>query len=184
VTTHKILVIDDSRMIRRSVKDMLPTGFEVLEAKDGQEGISVIHKANPNLIMLDWLMHPMGGWDVYQELQKHPQLKAIPLVVMSGRKEEVTDKLPEPFEYFAFVEKPFEKKQLVDAIKEAMLKAKKHQPTTPVAAQPAAATGAGSDAMAEEIKALKAQMAKMQGEINGLKKKVEQLVGFIQKKLK
>jgi DNA-binding response OmpR family regulator len=183
VTTHKILVIDDSRMIRRSVKDML-AGFEVLEAKDGQEGLKAIHTDHPNLIMLDWLMHPMGGWDVYQELQKDPRLKTIPLVVMSGRKEEVTDKISEPFNYFAFVEKPFEKKQLVDAIKEAMKKAKTIPQSAPVAAETATPTGEVSEAMAQEIQELKAQVAKMQTEINGLKKKMEQLVGFIQKKLK
>ena len=61
----------------------------------------------------------MGG-EVYQEIQKEPRFRSIPLVLMSGRKEEVTDKLTEPFEYFSFVEKPFDREQLVDAIRAAM----------------------------------------------------------------
>ena len=127
--THKILVIDDSTVIRMRVKDMLPEGnFDVLEAKNGLEGYNLIRSEKPNLIMLDFLLPKMSGWEVYQEIQKDYRLKVIPLVLMSGRKEEVAEKLTEPFEYFAFIEKPFDQKQLFGAIKEAMAKAKKHRP--------------------------------------------------------
>jgi CheY-like chemotaxis protein len=110
VASHKILVIDDSKVIRMRVREMLPPGnFEVLEAKDGLEGLNLIRQAHPNLIMLDFLLPKMSGWEVFQTFQTHSELQAIPLVLMSGRKEEVTRKLAEPFEYFAFVEKPFER---------------------------------------------------------------------------
>ena len=67
----KIIVIDDSKVIRMHVKDMLPPGnFEVIEAKNGQEGYELICTENPNLIMLDFLLPKMSGWEVYQELQK------------------------------------------------------------------------------------------------------------------
>lgn len=125
MSSHKILVIDDSKVIRMHVKDMLPAGnFEVVEAKDGVEGYNLIRSEHPYLIMLDFFLPKMSGWEVYQEIQKEQQLKSIPLVLMSGRKEEVVEKIPEPFEYFAFIEKPFDQKQLVTAIKEAMTKAK------------------------------------------------------------
>lgn len=117
MSAHKILVIDDSKVIRMRVKDMLPeSNFRVLEAKDGVEGYNLIRSEKPNLIMLDFLLPKMSGWDVYQEVQKEYDLKKIPLVLMSGRKEEVVEKLTEPFEYFSFIEKPFEKKQLLEAI--------------------------------------------------------------------
>ncbi|MHC5830395.1 MAG: hypothetical protein ACYT04_84270, partial [Nostoc sp.] len=47
---------------------------------------------------------------------------------MSGRKEEVTEKITEPFEYFEFLGKPFDQKQLISAIKLAMTKAKLPRP--------------------------------------------------------
>jgi CheY-like chemotaxis protein len=179
VATHRILVIDDSRVIRMRVKDMLPGNFEVLEAKDGLEGFNLIRSANPNLIMLDFLLPKMSGWEVYQEIQKDPALQAIPLVLMSGRKEEVTEKLPEPFESFAFVEKPFEKKHLIGAIKEAMKKASERPAAVPVAAP----TG-DSSAVAQEVQQLRAKVNKMEAEINNLKKQMTQLVGFIKQKLR
>jgi DNA-binding response OmpR family regulator len=184
VSTHKILVIDDSKVIRMRVRDMLPQGnFEVLEARDGVEGYNMIRSEKPNLILLDWLLPKMGGWEVYQEVQKEYAMKSIPLVLMSGRKGEVLEKLSEPFEYFAFVEKPFEQRELVSAIKEAMAKAKKHsKPHTTDAGVSPVATG-DTATMAAEIQALKQQMAKMNGEMETLKKQLSQLVAFIKQKL-
>jgi CheY-like chemotaxis protein len=188
VASHKILVIDDSKVIRMRVREMLPPGnFEVLEAKDGIEGLNLIRQERPNLIMLDFLLPKMSGWDVFQEIQTHSDLQTIPLVLMSGRKEEVAEKITEPFEYFAFVEKPFEKKQLVDAIKEAMGKAKKPRPVTAAPAAAVSSSAADSSAAsvpAAEIEALNAKIAKMQAEIDGLKKQLTQIVTFIKQKLK
>lgn len=173
MANHKILVIDDSRVIRARVRDMLPAGnFEVLEAKDGVEGLNLIRQERPNLIMLDFILPRLSGWEVFQEVQRTPELQNIPLVVMSGRKEEVTDKLQEPFEHFEFIEKPFETKQLVDAIKAAMTKAKRprQQLETPSTAHPGLAT-------------LTHRISQMQSEIDGLKKTVAELAALVQQNL-
>jgi CheY-like chemotaxis protein len=192
VASHKILVIDDSRVIRMRVRDMLPKGnFEVLEAKDGVEGLNLIRQERPNLIMLDFLLPRMSGWEVFQQIQNQSELQSIPLVVMSGRREEVTEKIPEPFEYFEFIEKPFEQKELIEAIKAAMAKAKLPRmqtaaaaTTAPVATAAAPAGPTDSGASPAEIQALNEKIAKMQAEIDGLKKQLTQIVTFIKQKLK
>lgn len=181
MATHKILVIDDSRVIRNMVRDMLPKGnFQVLEAKDGVEGLNTIHQERPNLIMLDFLLPRMSGWEVFQQIQAQPALRA-PLVLMSGRKEEVTEKIPEPFEYFEFIEKPFEQKELVDAIKSAMAKFKKWPQPVTAAAAAAPADAAGS---AAEIAALNQKVQRLQGEVDLLKKQMAQILAFVKQKLK
>lgn len=125
MASNKILVIDDTTVVRVKVREMLPPGnFEVLEAKDGLEGINLIKQEKLSLIMLDFLLPKLSGWEVFQQVQANPELRKIPLVIMSGRKEEVTEKIPEPFEYFEFLGKPFDQKQLINAIKAAMTKAK------------------------------------------------------------
>ncbi len=187
MSTHKILVIDDSKVIRMRVKDMLPTGnFEVIEAKDGLEGFNLIRTENPNLIMLDFLLPKMSGWEVYQEIQKQPRLRSIPLVLMSGRKEEVTDKVTEPFEYFAFVEKPFDREQLVDAIREAMMKAKKQPQTADVvSSSPKIDPDSGNVLFLQaEIESLKTRVLELETEVEQIKKQFTQLVGFLKQKLK
>ncbi|MBE9146361.1 response regulator [Planktothrix mougeotii] len=189
---RKILVIDDSKVIRVRVREMLPPGnFEVLEAKDGKEGLEFVQREHPNLIMLDFLLPKLSGWDVFRQIQADETLRRIPLVLMSGRKEEVTEKISEPFQYFEFIEKPFEKKQLLDAIKSAFQKAnlprqplpKSGPETSPVSdSVPTPASAASGDAA--DMAAMKAEMAKMQAEIEALKKQVLQIKTFIQKKLK
>jgi len=185
VASHKILVIDDSSVIRSMVRDMLPKGnFEVLEAKDGLQGFNLIRQERPNLIMLDFLLPKMSGWEVFQQIQTQHDLQAIPLVLMSGRKEEVTEKLQEPFEYFEFVQKPFDQRQLIEAIKSAMAKAKRRPaPVAPPVAVAVPAVAPSQEAIVG-VDALNEKIAKMQTEIDGLKKQVAQIMNFIKQKMK
>lgn len=185
MTNHKILVIDDSRVIRMRVRDMLPQGnFEVVEAQDGVEGMDAIRSQRPNLIMLDFLLPRMSGWEVFQEIQANPDLQHIPLVLMSGRKEEVTEKMSEPFEYFEFIQKPFEQKELIEAIKAAMVKARKPRRAAVTATAATAPTAGGGEISAAEFQALQAQVKQLQGEIAQLKGQMGKMVAFIKQKLK
>lgn len=182
MATHKILVIDDSRVIRMRVREMLPEGdFEILEAKDGVEGLNLINQVHPNLIMLDFLLPRMSGWEVYQQIQSHADLQLIPLVLMSGRKEEVTEKIPEPFEHFEFIEKPFERKALIEAIREAMRKAselRRQRERAAAAAPVAVGTGASAD-----VQALTQRLEHLEQEVATLKKQMGQLLMFIKQRL-
>ena len=185
MSTHKILVIDDSKVIRMRVKDMLPEGnFDIIEAKDGLEGFNLIRTENPNLIMLDFLLPKMSGWEVYQEIQKQPQYRSIPLVLMSGRKEEVTDKIVEPFEFFSFVEKPFDRDQLVDAIRDAMMKAKKQPQFVKSAPSATGVSSTDVSVLTAEIEQLKSKVRQLERESEQIKKQFNQLVGFIKQKLR
>lgn len=182
MASHKVLVIDDSAVIRNMVRDMLPKGnFEVLEAKDGVQGINLVRQERPTLIMLDFLLPRMSGWEVFQQIQAQADLQSIPLVLMSGRKEEVTEKIKEPFEYFEFVQKPFDQKQLIEAIKLSMAKAKR-RPV--VAVSPGSATAAGGAVGGGDLTALTAKVTKLQAEVDALKKQQAQILAFIKSKLK
>ncbi len=162
MSTNKILVIDDSRVIRKTVRDMLPEGdFEVIEAKDGLEGIDFIEKERPSLIMLDFILPKMSGWDVFQQIQSNPDYQKIPLVLMSGKKEEVTSKISEPFEFFEFIEKPFDRVLLQEAIRVAMVKVRKARPR--VAELPGSGSiGGDAQVSNEEIIQLQAKIAQIQ----------------------
>ncbi|MEM0979875.1 MAG: response regulator [Cyanobacteria bacterium P01_H01_bin.58] len=183
MATHKILVIDDSRVIRMRVRDMLPQGnFEVLEAKDGVEGLNAIREQRPNLIMLDFLLPRMSGWEVFQEVQGQADLQSIPLVLMSGRKEEVTEKISEPFEFFEFIQKPFEQKELIEAIKSAMTKARKPRPKVATAATPEATVDSGGSSA--ELQALQTKVAQLETELAQVKAQMAKILAFIKQKLR
>jgi DNA-binding response OmpR family regulator len=191
VANNKILVIDDTTVVRVKVREMLPPGnFEVIEAKDGLEGYNLMLKEKVSLIMLDFLLPKMSGWDVFQNIQAQPELRKIPLVIMSGRKEEVTEKFGEPFEYFEFLGKPFDQKELIASIKSAMIKSKIPRPdfNQPLTTEPqrlaSVSRAVGSSNSSAEIKLLNNKIVKMQGEIDGLKKQLNQVVSFIKQKIK
>lgn len=188
--SYKILVIDDSGVIRRAIKDMLPADkFEVLEAKDGAEGLQLIRQEHPKLILLDFILPKLNGSEVFQQILIQRFLEKIALVIMSGSKKEVTQKIPEPFKHFGFIEKPFDQKSLMLTIKEAMDKVKFIPP-------PQRGTDKTTvDAkVATEIPQLNQQIVKMQAEIEKipkmqaeielLKKQVAQLVTVLKQKLK
>jgi CheY-like chemotaxis protein len=167
VATSKILVIDDSRVIRKTVRDMLPEGdFEVIEAKDGLEGIDFVEKEHPSLIMLDFILPKMSGWDVFQQIQAHPDFQKIPLVLMSGKKEEVTSKISEPFEFFEFIEKPFDRVILKEAIQSAMTKARKARPRVgSELSQPVVLAAGEYPATNDELDRLQAQIDRAQEQL-------------------
>ena len=189
VTAHKVLVIDDSRVIRNMVRDMLPpSNFEVLEAADGIKGLEMIQQTKPWMIMLDFLLPRMSGFEVYEALQKNAELNRIPLILMSGRKEEVTSKISEPFEdkYLVFIEKPFEQKELITAIKRSMVLAQKRPPATviPAVVEAPVQETAGDSTLIKRIEELEAKYSALEHQLANQQKQFQQLVEFIKKKLK
>jgi DNA-binding response OmpR family regulator len=202
VAARKIVVIDDSRVIRNMVRDMLPPGnIEVLEAPDGIKGLEIIQNEQPWMIMLDFLLPRMSGYEVYERLQQSRDLSCIPLLLMSGRKEEVTSKIPEPFEekYFAFIEKPFEQKELLAGIKLSLDLAKQKDRMLPVVSiavdTPVTSAPVQVDAetlekikqLEEKIKsatALETKLQQLEQSVATQTKQIAQLVAFIKQKFK
>jgi len=113
---RKVLVIDDSTMIRRMVSGILSKHFEILEASDGVMGLQMAKQYHPDLILLDFVMPKMDGYDTLRHIRQEEALRHTPVIIMSGLKEQVTARIPEPFKGFDFIEKPFEAEALLDRI--------------------------------------------------------------------
>jgi DNA-binding response OmpR family regulator len=120
MTTKTVLVIDDSIMIRKMVASILADQFQVVEAKDGLTGLEAAKKHHPDLILLDFVMPKMDGYDTLQALRREGDLKNTPVIMMSGLKEQVTARIPEPFVDFDFIEKPFEADALLALIQKVL----------------------------------------------------------------
>lgn len=116
MTAKKVLVIDDSIMIRKMVKSILAGTFEVLEANDGKTGLEAAKRYNPDLILLDFVMPKYNGYQTLQAIRRFESLRDIPVIMISGLKEQVAEHVPEPFVGFEFLEKPFEAEVLVARI--------------------------------------------------------------------
>lgn len=81
----KILVVEDTELLRRMYTDRLAAdGFEVLQAGDGLEALSVLRHALPDLILLDLVMPKMSGLEVIEIVKKDPRLKDVPVLILSN----------------------------------------------------------------------------------------------------
>lgn len=116
MTAKKVLVIDDSIMIRKMVKSILSGKYDVLEASDGKSGLDAARRSFPDLILLDFVMPKYNGYQTLQAIRRVEGLQNVPVIMISGLKEQVTEHVPEPFTEFDFLEKPFEADVLVSRI--------------------------------------------------------------------
>ena len=122
-TKNTILVVDDSTTMRSMVQSFLTQDeFHVQVAKSGQEGLARIHEHCPDILLLDFIMPGMNGYEVYIQLREQPQYADLPIVIMSGSKVEVFNKFAESKaeQKFVFLSKPFDpetlKKQIALAL--------------------------------------------------------------------
>ncbi len=81
--TGKILIIDDERFVRESMADYLAdSGFEVIEAENGKQGLEKLDAQNPDLVFCDLLMPVMSGLDVLSAVAERKQ--ETPVIIVSG----------------------------------------------------------------------------------------------------
>ncbi len=84
--TERILIIDDQPEATRLIKELLDEhgSYRVFTAHSGPEGVSMIARHRPDLIILDLRMPEMDGFAVLEELQSNPETAAIPVMVVTA----------------------------------------------------------------------------------------------------
>jgi CheY-like chemotaxis protein len=81
----KILLVEDEEiMIDLLQKKLTREGYEASVARDGDEGLKIMREIRPDLILLDIIMPRMGGFEVMEAMNKDPELKQIPVIVISN----------------------------------------------------------------------------------------------------
>jgi two-component system chemotaxis response regulator CheY len=104
--THKILVVDDSAMSRRSLKRVLESdGYAVVEAEDGMSALEAYHLERPDLVILDMLMKGMYGLDVLTKLREMDTTARV--VIVTADIQNSTKEMALEGGALAFVNKPF-----------------------------------------------------------------------------
>ena len=81
----KILIIEDEEILADLLKKKLEEeNYEVALAGDGEEGILKMKERKPDLILLDIVMPIKGGFEVLEEMNKNPELKRVPVIIISN----------------------------------------------------------------------------------------------------
>ena len=81
----RILIADDDKDIVNCMEVALEDKFDIVKVYDGLMCLAVAMKAPPDLILLDITMPKMSGYQVMDNLKRHPQLKTVPIVLVTAK---------------------------------------------------------------------------------------------------
>lgn len=115
----KILSIDDSKTIRATVKSIVDEiGIELLEAEDGLAGLKVLdeYSGDINLILLDWEMPNMNGYEFLKTVKMDSRYRSIPVIMLTSvsQKERMIEAIRSGAEQY--LTKPFTSETLLTKI--------------------------------------------------------------------
>jgi DNA-binding response OmpR family regulator len=105
---ERVLVIDDSPTITKVVQLVLTkAGYEVQTAPDGEAGLATVRASRPDLILLDFVMPKMNGYQFCRELTADPKLRDIPVILMSAKGDQVGERFVKVMGIVDYITKPF-----------------------------------------------------------------------------
>ena len=82
----KILVVDDEKLYRHLLQINLETeGYEVITASNGEEGVDMVSKKHPDLVILDVMMPKLDGFSALERIR---QFSEVPVIMLTGKNEE------------------------------------------------------------------------------------------------
>lgn len=119
-----ILYIEDEReMIYLVGKLLQPYDYKLMGATSGKQGLVMMQERQPDVLLLDLMMHDTNGWDVYRQMKQNENLANIPVIVITAKSladdHKISEDLP-PVE--AYIPKPFDPKRLIQTIQDILKK--------------------------------------------------------------
>src|SRR5688572_10754014 len=103
-----VLVIDDSPTITKVVQLVLTkAGYQVDTAADGEAGLVAVREKRPDLILLDFVMPRMNGYQFCRELVADSKLRDIPVVLRSAKGDQVGERFVKVMGIVDYITKPF-----------------------------------------------------------------------------
>jgi CheY-like chemotaxis protein len=114
---EKIVVIDDSPIVRKLAELALEEeGYKVYTAEDGEEGLRICEEVRPAIILVDFIMPRMSGYQFCETARDNEILKDIPIILITGKGEDVGKKFAEKFGVVDYFIKPFKSEILVEKV--------------------------------------------------------------------
>lgn len=116
----RILVVDDTIDILRTLHLLLAERFEVILANDGLSGLAKATRYLPDLIILDIMMPKMSGYQFFDQCRKYPVLKDVSIIFISAKGTPIDKDYGLKKGASAYITKPFEPRDLLKKIDDLM----------------------------------------------------------------
>lgn len=119
----RILVVDDEPDVIKIISVRLKAaGYDVITAEDGQEGLLKARTEKPDLVLLDLMLPKVDGFQVCRMLKYDENFKSIPIILLTARTQEADKQAGKDVGADAYIEKPFDYKELLTKIEELLKK--------------------------------------------------------------
>ena len=114
----RILCIEDEPEIIDLIRLILGRrGYEVKGAEGGIEGLKLVRKEHPDLVLLDLMMPDMDGWEVYQQMKADESTKHIPVIVVTAKAQSIDKVLGLHIaKVDDYIAKPFSPQDLLNSV--------------------------------------------------------------------
>jgi len=118
----KVVCVEDESEIIDLIRLILGRkGFDLTGATGGLEGLETIRRVKPDLVLLDLMMPDMDGWEVYQQMKADPELKNIPVIVVTAKAQSIDKILGLHIaKVDDYVTKPFGPQELLQSVKRVL----------------------------------------------------------------
>ncbi|HEX6305663.1 MAG TPA: response regulator [Anaerolineales bacterium] len=100
-------------------------GVEVIGANGGREGLEMVRRELPDLVLLDLMMPDMDGWEVYQQMKAGEPTRGIPVIVVTAKAQSIDRVLGLHIaKVDDYISKPFSPQELADSVEKVLSKQK------------------------------------------------------------
>jgi CheY-like chemotaxis protein len=123
----EILLIEDTESDARRTMEALRDGKvrnRVVWVQDGEQALDLLHKVGtfanarrPDLVLLDWYLPKINGWDVLGHIKEDPDLKRIPVVIMTTSEQERDVHMAYNRHANCFVNKPVDVREFITVVR-------------------------------------------------------------------
>jgi CheY-like chemotaxis protein len=117
----RILVVDDSPTIRKVVSSILEArDYQATVAEDGEEALDRLAEESFDLVLLDFVMPRMNGYQFCRELRAREHLKSVPIVLMSAKGDRIREQFVQQTGAIDAITKPFDARGLIAVVEGAL----------------------------------------------------------------
>ena len=119
--TKIVYIEDDQDMIDLVDVILSRDNFEIVGVREGHTALETIRQVQPALVLLDLMLPDIGGWEVYQAMKQEPDMRDIPVIVVTARGAPIDKVLGEHVaKVQVYIVKPFSTHELRDSVKRVL----------------------------------------------------------------
>ena len=117
--SKRILVVEDQPDNRKIIRDVFaPTGYEIIEAENGEEALAAIAKARPDLILMDIQLPIMDGYTATRRIKADPALHSIPIIAVTSYALSGEEKKAREAGCDDYIPKPYSPRELLAKVRQ------------------------------------------------------------------